>query len=117
MAIFAGGNNADRNHSSLISPTRTCGAVTARLVPGERGLRHAEAARAVVPLRKAHMRHADARTPLRFGKFRRTYEILHAQPLLEPFLAESQIIRRGATCSRKPGVQSGAHQRLVVTEV
>jgi hypothetical protein len=70
-----------------------------------------------MPLWKSDMWHSDARTPLRFGEFRRPHEILHRKPLLEALFAESQIIRRRAVGGGEPRIESGAHERFVVPEI
>jgi hypothetical protein len=117
VAVFARCDDANGNHSSLGAAAGAYGVIAPRLVAIQCGFRHSEAPRAVMPLRKANMGNTNAWTPLRFGEFRGSHEILHGKPLLETFFAESQIIWRRAIGGCEPSIQSGAHERFVVAEV
>src|SRR5580704_15731602 len=110
-------HDADRDHPSLIAAACARRIVAPRLVTIERGPRHPEASRAVVPLGKPHVGNADPRTALRDGKLGRTHEKLHPQPLLAPLLAEFQILRWRAASAGEPSVETGAHQSFVVAEI
>ena len=70
-----------------------------------------------MPLRKPNMRNADPLSPLGFRELRRPDEILHPQPLLQPFLAKLQVFRRHTIRGGEPRIETRAHQCFVVPEI